>query len=187
MPVLPRKVEKVRYHSACAGQAAVAVLDDRVVHDGVGPEQRAAEVVLGDHHLVREVLELGQLADHGHELGDVRLDRRADHPVRARFAAETTALSDASRMDESRPTPHHVDPSGPAHSTYATAEAPEPSVERVLGVVLHLQHDTEVGLQGGDQRVDRPVALPAARSGAGRRRAAAPSRSCGPGRSTPRS
>ena len=117
MPVLPRKVEKVRYHSACAGQAAVAVLDHRVVDDRVGAEERSGEVVLGDRHLVGEVLVLGQLADHRHELGDVRLDRRADHPVRALFAAETTALSDASRMDESRPTPHHVAPSGPAHST----------------------------------------------------------------------
>ena len=44
------------------------------------------------------------------------LDGEPDHSVRARLAAETTALNDASRMDESRPTPHQVAPSGPAHS-----------------------------------------------------------------------
>ncbi len=128
MPVLPRNVENVRYHRRVAGHAAVAVLDHRVTDDGLGTEERARQVVVGDRDQIGEVLELRQLMDHRDQLGDVRLDRRADHPVRALFAAETMALSDASRMDESRPTPHHVVPSGPAHSTYATAEAPEPSV-----------------------------------------------------------
>ena len=117
MPVRPRKVEKVRYHSAWAARPPSPSSTTVSYTTASGPKSAERQVVLGDHDLVREVLELGQLADHGHQLGDVRLDRRADHPVRARFAAETTALSDASRMDESRPTPHHVEPSGPAHST----------------------------------------------------------------------
>ena len=128
MPVLPRNVENVRYHSACAARPPLPSSITESKTTASGPKSARREVVLGDRHLVGEVLVLGQLADHRHELGDVRLDRRADHPVRALFAAETMALSDASRMDESRPTPHHVVPSGPAHSTYATAEAPEPSV-----------------------------------------------------------
>src|SRR5580658_1986106 len=111
--------------------AAVVGRDDGRMHDGVGPEERPPEVVLGSGDLIGQLLEVGQLACHGEDLAEVGLDRRADHApptpplsasstwesVRARLAAETMALSDASRMDESRPTPHHVVPSAPAHST----------------------------------------------------------------------
>ena len=117
MPVLPRKVEKVRYHSAWPARPPSPSSTTESCATASGPNSARARSSSVIDHLVGQVLELGQLADHGHELGDVRLDRRADHPVRARFAAETTALSEASRMDESRPTPHQVVPSGPAHST----------------------------------------------------------------------
>ena len=128
MPVRPRKVEKVRYHRAWPTSAPSPSSTTQSWAMASGPNSVRGEAVLGDRHLVREVLEVRQLADHRHQLGDVRLDRRPDHPWRARFAAETTAPSEASRMDESRPTPHQVVPSAPAHSTYATADAPEPSV-----------------------------------------------------------
>ena len=120
-----------------------------------GPKRRGAGRPPSMRHLVGQVLVLGQLADHRHELGHVRLDRRADHPVRARLAAETTALSDASRMDESRPTPHHVVPSAPGTLDVGHGRGTRALGQRVLGVVLHLEHDTEVGLQRGDQRIDR--------------------------------
>ncbi len=128
IPGLPQEGREGPVPEGVADQCPGLVFDDPVVRHRLGPEQRAGKVVLGDRHLVHEVLVLGQLADHRDEFRDVRLDRRADHPVRARFAAETTAPSEASRMDESRPTPHHVVPSAPTHSTYATADAPEPSV-----------------------------------------------------------
>ena len=62
-------------------------------------------------------------------------------------------------MDESRPTPHQVDPSAPGALHVGHRRRARALGQRVLGVVLHLQHNTEVGLQRGDQRVDRPVAL----------------------------
>ena len=88
-----------------------------VVSGRIGTEQRVPQVVLATDDLVGHALERGQLADHRQQLGQVGFDRRSDHPERAWLAAETTALREASRMEESRPTPHQVDPSGPAHST----------------------------------------------------------------------
>ena len=117
MPVLPKKVEKVRNQRAWPAKPPSASSTTESCTTAPGPNSAAARSSSVITHLVGKLLELGQLADHGDQLGNVGLDRRADHPVRARFAAETTALRDASRMDESRPTPHQVEPSGPAHST----------------------------------------------------------------------
>ena len=128
MPVWPRKVEKRPVPEGMADQAPPASSTTQSWAMASGPKSVRARASSVIDDLVRQVLEVRQLADHRHQFGDVRLDRRSDHPWRARFAAETTAPSEASRMDESRPTPHQVVPSAPAHSTYATADAPEPSV-----------------------------------------------------------
>jgi hypothetical protein len=50
------------------------------------------------------------IVDRSHELG-------SDRAESARLAALTTAWSEASRMLESMPTPHQVDPSDPSAST----------------------------------------------------------------------
>jgi hypothetical protein len=111
MPDWPRNVEKVGNHGPVVGHR------HRVVDGRLGPEEDPLEVCRGADALVGETLEGRQLLDQRLQFRKVLLLRRADHTLRARLAADTTAAREASRMEESRPTPHQVDPSGPAHST----------------------------------------------------------------------
>ena len=112
-------------HERGEGAEPQGVADDGAIGgDGHGVmdgrprcEEGPPQVFLRADALIGEALEGGEFLHHGQHFRQVLFRRRSDHPVRARLAADTTAARDASRMEESSPTPHHVDPSVPAHST----------------------------------------------------------------------
>jgi len=83
----------------------------------IGGEQ----VCLTALDLVGQPFERRQLDDQTVDQAHVVFGRFPDDHgvlgVTSRFAALTTAFSEASRMEESMPTPHQVSPSGPAAST----------------------------------------------------------------------
>ena len=92
--------------------------------------------------------------------------------ARWRLTAETTARSDAVRMLSCRPTPHLTVPSVARGLDVGDGGGVGAGADGVLAVVDDVDVDAEVGLQGGDERGDRAVALAGDGARARRRRGA---------------